>query len=70
MMRSRYPEVTEGYKAFHDVIANKILKSDVAVLELLLTTNAPKMVSVRTAQRPLRYPFISTLSFPPDAHRV
>ena len=55
LVPSQYSEVVEGYKAIYDVIANKILNSDVAVLELLLATQAPKTVSVQAAmQHPFR----------------
>jgi hypothetical protein len=58
LVLSQYPEVVEGYRAVYDVIANKILTSDVAVVELLLSTNSPGTVSVQAAiQHPLRYIF-------------
>jgi hypothetical protein len=55
LVPTRYSEVVEGYKVVYDVIANTILKSDVAVAELVLSTNSPKTVSVQLAfQHPLR----------------
>jgi choline dehydrogenase len=58
LVPSRYPEVVEGYKTVYGVIANKILNSSVAVIELLLGTNSPRVVSVQAAiQHPLRYKF-------------
>ncbi|KAG5651441.1 hypothetical protein H0H81_008645 [Sphagnurus paluster] len=56
LVPSQYPEVVEGYKAIYDTIANKILTSEVAVIELLLATNTPGQIGVQAAlQHPLRY---------------
>lgn len=56
LIPSTSPEVIEGYKTINDVIANKILNTDLAVVELLLATNSPGIVSVQAAiQHPLRY---------------
>lgn len=54
LVPSQYPEVVEGYKAIYDTIANKILTSEVAVIELLLATNTPGQIGVQAAlQHPL-----------------
>jgi hypothetical protein len=55
LVPSRYHEVIEGYKTVYGVIANKILNSSVAVIELLMGTNGANVVSVQAAiQHPLR----------------
>ncbi|RDB27684.1 Pyranose dehydrogenase 1 [Hypsizygus marmoreus] len=54
LVPSQSSEVIEGYKAIYNVIANKIMTSDVAVVELLLSTISPGVVSVQAAiQHPL-----------------
>jgi len=54
LVPSQYPEVVEGYKTVYDIIANRILTSDVAVVEILLSTNSPGRISVQAAiQHPL-----------------
>ncbi|KAF9456272.1 mala s 12 allergen [Collybia nuda] len=54
LVPSNSPEVVEGYKKINDVIVNKILNTDLAVVELLLATNSPGVVSVQAAiQHPL-----------------
>ncbi|KAG6909527.1 hypothetical protein DXG01_017084 [Tephrocybe rancida] len=54
LVPSEYPEVREGYKAIYDTIANKIMNTEVAVIELLLASNTPGQVGVQAAiQHPL-----------------
>jgi len=54
LVPSTSPEVIEGYKTIYSTIANKIFTTDVAVVELLLTTNSPEQIGVQAAmQHPL-----------------
>ncbi|KAG5643926.1 hypothetical protein DXG03_009334 [Asterophora parasitica] len=54
LVPSQSKEVIEGYKAIYDTIANKIMNTEVAVIELLLALNTPGEVGVQAAlQHPL-----------------
>jgi hypothetical protein len=71
LVLSQYPEVVEGYKTVYDIIANRILTSDVAVVEILLSTNSPGRISVQAAiQHPLRYTFFRSKTSTPKLMMV